>query len=936
MKFHTKPLVQAVSLALLSLSVPTISSAQQADTQAKDDAIVPSVQVTGIRASLQASIASKKNADTNVEVLTADDVGKMPDKNIADALSRLTGVNVQYGGGGAFDEAERLAIRGTPPSLNLITMNSHALSSGDWHVGDQGGGRSVGFGLMPSQVLGRAVVYKTGQADLTEGGLAGTVDIQTRNPLDFKQKLTGELTAGMVYAQLAKKTDPQLSGLVNWKNEDNTLGILLQAYKEDRHLRRDGQEGFGYTTISDAAAALAGDASLSGKRLPSFFNTAEFEGERLRSGGFAAIQFKPSKDLELTATGFSSKLKANNYNSSGYGYMGAQLASGAKLTNYTVSGDVITSGTIVNPVGKTGIQAFEFDHIVRDGAESSSKFYDLDAKFRVSPALNFKGKIGYTKGVGVTQSQPTAQYGIYDKTTTFKMNGPDTAADWSVLGTNLNNLYNGDYKLSTAGAAYAKSVDDQSYVNLDGEFKLGAGGFSVLKFGVRLNNAERDFQSIAGRFNNLDALTTGCPAGSPAGTLCNMPSSQWAVPTTSNGDFGPNLGGNFPRDLFRYNIDSLSAWGKANMNWDPVLNYNPTSSFNVQEKTKAVYLMQEFDFADVSGNVGVRAVRTAEHSLSHQFVPTALCASYAPPAAPIPCSVPGSVNTRRGQAFISQIVEHSYDDFLPSLNVRWAATSDLITRFSVAKTLARADFSQLAGSTSLDDKLLTGSGGNPNLKPITSVNLDASVAYYMSPRSYVSFDLFNQDIKNYVKAGQSNVQLYNVTFNRYDTYNLTSRYGVDAKLRGAELAAELPIGMGFGVVSNATYVSAKDADGVRMLGTSDWTYNLRGYYETDKVTASLAWNYRTAYPTSFIGNGSGVNVPAAGIASGVRTGQIYYAAQGSLSLSASYKINENWSINLDGNNLLNPIRHTYYISDNAVSNFYENGRQFFLTLRAKI
>ncbi len=736
MTFQIKPIVRAVSLAMLSMSLPAMSYAQDGDK--KDDAApMQAVQVTGIRASLQASIASKKNADSNVEVLTADDVGKMPDKNIADALSRLTGVNVQYGGGGAFDEAERLAIRGTPPSLNLITMNSHALSSGDWHVGDQGGGRSVGFGLMPSQILGRSVVYKTGQADITEGGIGGTVDIQTRNPLDFKQKLTGELSTGLVYAQLAKKTDPQVSGLVNWKNEDNTLGIMLQAYKEDRHLRRDGQEGFGYSTITDAQAALAGDASLSGKRLPSYFNTAEFEGERLRSGGFAAIQFKPTKDLELMATGFSSKLKANNYNSSGYGFMGAQLASGAKLTNYTVSGDVITSGTILPPTNKTNIQAFEFDHILRDGAESSSKFYDLDAKFRVSKELTISGKVGYTKGIGITAAEPTAQYGIYDKATTFHMNGSNHPADWSVVGVNLNNLFSGDYRLSTAGANYARSLDDQTYANLDGVYKLNIGGFSSLKFGARLNNAQRDFQSISGRYNNLDALTTNCPPGSPGGTLCNLPSSAWPVPSGSNQDFGPNLSGNFPRELFRYDMATLASWGYNNMNWDPVLNYNPTSSYNVREKTKALYLMQDFDFDEISGNVGVRAVRTNEHSKSYQFIPTTICPSYAPPAPAVPCSVPGSINTRRGQAFVAQQVDHGYNDYLPSLNVRWAPTSEWVGRFSLAKTLARADFSQLAGAVSLNDTLLTGSGGNPNLKPITSVNVDTSLAYYMNPRAYV-------------------------------------------------------------------------------------------------------------------------------------------------------------------------------------------------------
>ena len=101
------------------------------------------VVVTGIRASLAKSIETKKNADANVEVVTAEDIGKMPDKNIADALSRLTGVSVQAGAANAIDEAERVAIRGTSPNLNLFTVNGHAISSGDWHVSDQGrSGRS--------------------------------------------------------------------------------------------------------------------------------------------------------------------------------------------------------------------------------------------------------------------------------------------------------------------------------------------------------------------------------------------------------------------------------------------------------------------------------------------------------------------------------------------------------------------------------------------------------------------------------------------------------------------------------------------------------------------------------------------------------------------------------------------------------------------------
>src|SRR5687767_5412712 len=234
---RTKPLVAAVWLALMAMAggsqaqtapeTPATKAEEEkkAAEKARTAQALEKIEVTGIRASLEKSIAVKKDAATNVEVVTAEDIGKMPDKNIDDALSRLTGVNVQYGRALARDEAERVSIRGTSPNLNLVTINGHSLSSGDWHVGDQSAasGRSVGFGLMPSQLIGQSIVYKTGQADLPDGGIAGTVDISTRKPLSFAKALTGEIDVGLVHAALAKETDPQVSGLLAWKNPANTF-----------------------------------------------------------------------------------------------------------------------------------------------------------------------------------------------------------------------------------------------------------------------------------------------------------------------------------------------------------------------------------------------------------------------------------------------------------------------------------------------------------------------------------------------------------------------------------------------------------------------------------------------------------------------------------------------------------------------------------------
>src|SRR3954466_9283690 len=156
------------------------------------------VTVTGIRGSLEKSIETKRNADAIVEVVTSEDIGKMPDKNIADAVQRVPGVTIssQSGGSGGFDENDRVSMRGTNPSLTQTLINGHPVASGDWFVLDQVGlvGRSVSFSLLPSEIVSQVIVRKASTADLVEGGAAGSVDIITRKPLQFSKQVTLEGT----------------------------------------------------------------------------------------------------------------------------------------------------------------------------------------------------------------------------------------------------------------------------------------------------------------------------------------------------------------------------------------------------------------------------------------------------------------------------------------------------------------------------------------------------------------------------------------------------------------------------------------------------------------------------------------------------------------------------------------------------------------------
>ena len=955
MKFHRTPTASAVSLSLLTLMMSAAHGADEPQATAtktvESKNTLEQVVVTGIRASLAASIKTKRDADTNIEVVTADDIGKMPDKNIADSLSRLSGVNVTHGAAFAFDEAERVQVRGTPPKLNLVTINGHSLSSGDWYLSDQNATtRAVGFGMLPSQLIGKAIVYKNGRADITEGGVGGAVDVITRKPLDLSKQLTGEISVGGAYTSLADKTDPQLSALIGWKNEAKTFGVLVQAFKEDRSLRRDGVENFGVTTLLSQAtvdpakcltvngAPVCGNAELIGKRMPGNLASALFEGDRQRRGGFLSAQFRPNSDVDLSFSAFKSSLNASNYNSNTFTFANNMLNGGAILSNYKINGDVVTAATInPNPARITatspGDIAVQSGHQVRTGAGSTAGFYDFDFKLRANARLVFDGKIGHTEGTGETEASPGQLFRAFNKPISYSING-DQGLDWSIANVNLRDLTQGGWKLISDIQAVFKTKDQDTYAHLNGQYDLDVGVLTRLKFGARFGKHRNEKDQINGAWN---FKTTGNGVPSQAEMDAQFPVSTYPMANAGfyPANYGDGLNGNFPKDVLRLNRGDMLAVGQL-INYDPVLNKNWTGSYIVNERTEAFYLMQEFEAGPVSGNAGVRLVGTEVNSIFYQ----ALAANRVCPALAVTCPtkvgvpVENPITSSRLSGYMQQEVTTRHSALLPSLNMRWDVDRNMIARASATRTMARPEYSELAGAVSgLNNNVTpkTASSGNPNLRPTLSNNLDASLAWYASPRAYVAGAVFSQNLQNYVKRGTGVVSLKNPDTQLFEDYVVNSFQGRKAKLKGAELSGETPIGAGFGVIANATFIDASDQDGAEMIGTSKTTFNLRGYYEAGGWTATVAYNKRSAYPVSYFGNGT----ITAATATAARNGLNYAAAQDSLSASISYKINENMSVVVDGTNLLNPTRYYYSVTPDMPLGWYKNGRQFFANLRMK-
>ncbi len=378
------------ALGIAMLVPPSLALAAAPDNTALEEIVV-----TGIRKSVELSIEAKRDAIGLTEVVTAEDIGKLPDKNVADSLARLPGITTSAAGAneGGFDENDRISMRGTNPSLTQTLINGHGVAAGDWFVLDQVQtvGRSVSYTLLPSEIVSKVVVEKSSSASLVEGGVAGSVDIITRKPLDFSKPFTLEASVGAVYARLPSKTDGQYSALANFKNDANNFGVMLQLFSETRHLRRDGVEILGYDTIAPGSAVATAHPDLSNVQYPTEIGAAFFTQKRQRNGGMLDIEFKPSDDLTLDLSGFSSKLTATNYNRNYLMWSTHFVNFGAGQSpdpGYVVQNNTLTKATFT---GVPGTFYGVYDQISRPDETATANFVNLDTTWNASSNLSFFG-----------------------------------------------------------------------------------------------------------------------------------------------------------------------------------------------------------------------------------------------------------------------------------------------------------------------------------------------------------------------------------------------------------------------------------------------------------------------------------------------------------------------------------------------------------------
>ncbi|GAB3101329.1 TonB-dependent receptor [Lysobacter terrae] len=917
---------KALSISIVAaLGVAGAAAAQETTTTPQPTPAAPdkattldTVVVKGIRGAIEASLDSKRGENSRVEVVTSEDIGKMPDKNVADSLARVPGITISAASAneGAFDENDRVSMRGTSPSFTQTMIDGHNIGTGDWFVLNQSGtvGRSVSYSLLPSELVDKVVVHKSSEAKLVEGGATGTVDIITRNPLNFEKGFSIFGTAGAVYADLPDKWDPQISVLGNWKNADGTFGIMLQAFSEERHLRRDGQELLGYEQIGANTAAAQAHPDLAGVFFPVLIGSAMFEQERKRTGGMISAQWKPTDTVELEANYFRSDMDADNYNRN-YMLWGRRIINGTNGTNGQVplAGYVVRNNTLVSAefaATPGGDNAFGvYDQISRPGAKSSTESFSVEGKWDVSEKLRLSGQAGTSEGHGETPTQDVAEWDVGLNTGAgWQLNGVG-AADWHLGNANTGapGTPNVDYRLDWIFGAQDIDVEDkEDWGQIDGTYFTDGGVLQSVDFGIRAAKHERNLPQFTNQGPNFAAaISPFDPAAWPQG-FQNYP-----------GDFGSSLGGNFPRNIWFFTEDQLARFNAIYANRDPIGRFDYHGAYGLEERSEAAYAQLNFGGERWTANLGMRYVRTEEE-----------VSSYVNPTDP---NAPDVINTSAFGPYHIVVTKNTYKDWLPSANLKWDMTDDLVLRLAASQTLTRPDFSALSGAVQLNAPSSfpgtgSGTGGNPNLAPIISTNVDATVEWYYAERALLSVGAFHMEIDDYVSL--TNVQQTHLTEDSVTNplnpvlvpvvYDMTIPVGTGAEVNGFELAWQGPIGQYFGAFANYTYTEADVDDGTPMLGTSKNTYNVGVWFENEMFNARVNYNYRSKFY-------SGLD----------RNSAFFQDDIDSVSASFGWKINDNFNLTLDAMNLNNPKTKYYAENRDRPRSIYENGRQYYLNFRFK-
>ena len=942
-----------------------VDSAATTDTATELDA----VQVTGIRGSIQRAQDIKRDANTFVDSVTALDIGALPDRSITETLSRIPGVTIDRFL--AVGDPEHFSAEGNGVQVRGLTQVRSELNGRDSFSAS--GGRGLSFQDVPSELMAGVDVYKNQTAQMIEGGLGGTVDLRTRMPLDFDgEKLAASFSVNS--GDFIDKVSPSASVLYSnrWDLGDGgDFGILVNLARSDLATRTDGL--FVRPFFKNDNSDISGDGVNDEAWLPRGADWRTLKYDRERSGAYVAMQWRPNADIEVSATAFQSSYKELWYEDAIFVSNDPLAVRVDASQPYEFDGNVFRSGRLTQdggvPMG-TDIRASDRDSKTTD--------YSVALKWQFSDATTFSTDLQYIKA-DTQKLDSTVSLGVNVPYIDVTLGGVPTIGIDEQFTRDPANYYWG-FTMENLVDNEADSVAWRADIDhrLDGTF------FKGIKGGVRLTDRDatgRDtsynWQPVFQTWMQWWALPGGVPL--PGLDLNDQVNSSLVNLNTFNNFYrsGASTPGAFYAPILATALgfpDSYKAihdaaapfytccYGLAP--FEPRSLEDPQWTNIQSEITRAAYLMADFGIDEyrIDGNVGVRVVRTENSADGYLVYPNQVRAPFLGAGESEPLAA-----------------ENSYTDVLPSLNVRWEVSDDLLVRFAASQAIARPDFGDMqaylvlgasvrdfdsngnscagTGTATVDCLDLTGdSYDNPYLEPMKANQYDLSLEWYFDPDhgGMAWVNVFHKDIKDYFRRQTELLPFAGVDGNTYD-YLVTRPVNIGtARITGAELGWNqfftfLPAPFdGLGMSANLTYIDSStnvprdptvvptDTDGTLMGdlpadGLSERAYNVAAFYEKGPWQLRFAYNWRSEYLLSVGPNG--YNGGDGGIAWKL---PVYADDFGQLDGSIFYRISDNVQVGLEMNNLNNAEQRTIMQQVDAgrhVTSWYVNDRRYAATVR---
>ncbi len=867
---------------------------------AQSDEELGTIEVIGIRDSLKKSLQKKRDADAIIESITAEDIGKFPATNVAEALAQVPGVTIDR----ALGATQRVSIDGTDPSLNLSFLDGHPVAQAIWQYGDSPN-RGFNFSLLAPEVLGSLEIYKSPEARLPEGSIGGTIIMHTIQPLDVPANVFSG-SVGYNFNDMVDKGKPDASLFYSWKNDDKTFGIDLSAQHYEQVTNRQGMEVFGYDPASAyaatnpaVAAQIAAGTIKATDLVPEEFNAANFQQTEKRDSFFGNVQWKPVDQLDVDLGLMYMRDNLDNYNQSMYPYLHWTPSTVAGVTGFTEgSGGTVAGGHSCDPHDEPtcpGIGGVIFDNNART-ALVKTRGGDLRAKWQ-GDGWSLSGQAGVsTSHDDLTQAfiEPVYFGGYsWDLTKGFSFDNPARAnnpANWAGY------YFNGNY----AKEPYAAK---DNYSQLDFAYDFNS-FFNQLLVGVRFaKHAESQ---------ELDVYSGGVQGG----TLADV--GAGGLTDLSGLDSMDFLPGSVHHVQPR-NGSTVINWvlGSPNLfnSQYLYLPYFYENTFHVDQKSDAGYAQLNFGNDEWKGNVGVRYVRTDIDATGY---------------------VSNSTFTQNTLT----TTPNNHTNYLPSFNLAWNVATDVVLRGAASEVIAWAPYNQEVPYVVTNDTVLTGAGGNAHLDPYKSDNYNLSAEWYFAPESVLAGSVFYKDIKNYIVQGVRTERLFDSLFKTSPTEfsqilggncDQTTGYcdfsisrpqdGGQAKAKGYTINYQQPFAdTGFGLRANYTYSDASTQSGGALPYNSKNSFNVTPYYEKGDWTASVTYGFRSSY----LAGGYVAGAPAETI-----------DAYTEVDANVAWKFSDHFSVSLDGLNLLDSTYFGYLGTKYEPVGKYKFGREYMATLHFK-